>query len=341
MKFPKITKIRILILIILGQFLFVIYLFNIFSLSSNLELLLEQSGTVNIKTNEGWLSCNKITNDKYFKKITPILYKSNSVIIRKINIKRSNYSFFRKLKNIIIPNRVYIFEFNKKCSFSVVAKVDKNFEFMTAGDSMKYKNLNFTVNGSFYDKSYKHLGAVVIDGKKFGKINKKQKGFFKVINKIPYAGAKNSLFAKIKGKPRYACQAHPTVIGRGYIWGYLKKKNNLLNKWWSKKTYRNLIGMTKNGNIVFIVSGSGGLLTIYEIAKIAKLYGLIHATMFDGGMALQYHFKERAFELSFCPLNNVLTMGNGFNNWFENTFRMPFYQTSPVYIGVKTKTQLD
>ncbi len=27
--------------------------------------------------------------------------------------------------------------------YFIVAKVDKNFEFMTAGDSMKYKNLNY------------------------------------------------------------------------------------------------------------------------------------------------------------------------------------------------------
>ena len=94
-----------------------------------------------------------------------------------------------------------------------------------------------------------------------------------------------------------------------------------------KITYRSLAGVRQDGTVVFILSGDGGVLNVAEIAQIAKKLRIQHATLWDGGRALQYRFRDGEFSFGFHAFNNSVKFSKP--GW--NRVR------SPVYIAVSPK----
>lgn len=310
---------------------FMVFIAFFFRVSTNIEALLDNRGDLLVETGEGLnlLSNSVIKENK--------LYTADGVIISSIGISRTEASLFHRIENRINPNNVIVFEFDDNNIFSLYADIEDELKPINSNTAMLESNSNFVINTNFYSKSNKTIGELIINGKSYSKKSKNVSGFFKVINGRPHVGAK-SLFRNKKGKIQYSCQAFPSVMKGGNIWSYIMSEKGASKLSWKKKKYRNLIGTKPNGNLVLLVSNTGALLTVKEISMIAKNIGIVNASLFDGGSALQYKYRDSKFSLSFSVLNNSLSLGSNFNDFFYEYTGINFIQKSPVFLAIKNKT---
>jgi uncharacterized protein YigE (DUF2233 family) len=95
----------------------------------------------------------------------------------------------------------------------------------------------------------------------------------------------------------------------------------------NKLTYRSLAGTRRDGTVVLLLSGKGGAMTVPEIAELAKRLEVQHATLLDGGRALQYSLRLKRGSYHFRAFNTELDVG----------MRSLKPQRSPVYIGIRKK----
>ena len=156
------------------------------------------------------------------------------------------------------------------------------------------------------------------------------RGHFKVINGRAKAGP-TSIFNENE-RVDYSCQSHPSVMKNGMIWDYIinESKNE---RYWKYKTYRSLVGQNQKGNVCFLISGNGGLLSIKEIALIAKRNNIVTATCLDAGSALQYAINDEDYKLSFSSMNNKFSLGNSFDRLTSKILGKRFYNESPAFIN--------
>ena len=132
------------------------------------------------------------------------------------------------------------------------------------------------------------------------------------------------MLEEIPGDVSEAAQGYPSLMRDHTIFNYVKiEPDKFFNG--KKITYRSLAGVRQNGEVVFILSGDGGVLNVEEIAQLAKRLRIQHATLWDGGRALQYRFELDGFEFGFHSFNNTVN--------FDRKDLAPV--KSPVYIGVQ------
>lgn len=259
---------------------------------------------------------------------TKELYSDDEVRIEKVYLQRDDETRGKQVLDFINPPRAYLFTFKESDHrFSISYQKWGG----TARRNVKSAS-QFSINSSFYDKEMNSLGEVIVDGKNYGQ-NSNSSGFFKVINGKAYAGPR-SLFENLDGKVRYSCQAHPSVMRDGIIWPYILEES-LNQNHWKRRTLRNLSGMDADGNIVFLVSGDGGLLSVKEISELALKLDIETATLFDAGSALQYSFRNERYQLDFSAYNNRFPMDNALSRFFEAQTGRPFFISSPVFINYK------
>jgi uncharacterized protein YigE (DUF2233 family) len=92
-----------------------------------------------------------------------------------------------------------------------------------------------------------------------------------------------------------------------------------------KITYRAVAGMRQNGTIVFILSGNGGVMNVAEAAALTQKLNVQHATLLDGGRALQYSLRLGGSTYHFAAYNTAL----------ETKWKLLERQRSPVFIAVR------
>ncbi|PWJ42836.1 phosphodiester glycosidase family protein [Sediminitomix flava] len=256
---------------------------------------------------------------------TVLLYESDQVEVSEIKFRRSKIGDIQKLLYRISNPELYLIKFKKnKYNFSLsYNKEGESARSLVDGTTV------FAINSSFYNEQGNSLGELIIDGQRFGE-KSSSSGFFKVINGKAIVGPK-SVFSLRLGHIDYSCQAHPSVMKNGKIWDYISRETLNQNQW-SRKTYRNLCGMDKDGNICFLVSGNGGLVSVKEITEIGKSVGIRTASLFDAGSALQYRFSNDEFSLNFSASNNLLDLGKTVDRLFKELTGKKFYNISPVFI---------
>jgi hypothetical protein len=76
-----------------------------------------------------------------------------------------------------------------------------------------------------------------------------------------------------------------------------------------------------------VLSGDGGVCNVSEITELAKKLDVQHATLLDGGRALQYSIRSNWGSYHFHSFNTQLNLGP---KWMRP-------QKSPVYIAVKPR----
>lgn len=306
---------------------FIFFVFSLFNLKSNLEYAFNNEGELTINTDRGYrkLSYNNLSIEK--------VYFNESVKINSLKIKRENEGLLHSFENLINPNSLLIFEFNKKNNYTITGYTNKNLKSINANDALNLSNSNFCLNTNFFSTGAE--GEVIINYKRYVKMNDKSlSGFLKVIDDQPLVGDK-SLFKNRKCVVKYSCQALPAVLKNGEIFKNILHETPPYKNFIKLKTYRNLIGTLKNGNIVCILSNNGGLVSIREIAIIAKVYGVYNASLFDGGSALQYQYQNANFKISFSALNNTINFGERINDFFLRNFKSHFPAKSPVYFAIQ------
>ena len=95
-------------------------------------------------------------------------------------------------------------------------------------------------------------------------------------------------------------------------------------------TYRSLAGMRQDGEIVFVLSGDGGVMNVKEVTGIAHKLGVEHATLLGGGRALQYSVRTEDGPWHFTAFNTRVSFKH------DKLDR----QLSPVFIAVKRRPPL-
>ncbi len=287
----------------------VIALLHFFNFKSNIHILLDNSG-------EAY---------NYEVENQEVLINSSDVLIRQINLRRRNSSITKKVVSKLSRPKLYYIEFKENSNnFSVAYYKSGN----TAYKNIKESTI-FSINSSFYDSNFNPNGLITVKGKEYGKTSISS-GHFKVINGRAKAGP-TSIFNP-NASVDYSCQSHPSVMKNGVIWDYIlnESKNE---KYWKAKKYRSLVGQNQQGNVCFLVSGNGGLLSIKEIALIAKSNNIHTATCLDAGSALQYALNDEGYKLSFSSMNNKVSLGRSFDRVTSKLFGKRFYNESPAFIN--------
>ncbi len=328
------------VLVILG---IIFSLNHTFNLSSNWVRMLDAEGKLLLKQGTAWIEV-----DSQKQELHPVpIYEGDKVRVSELEMKRTYNTLLGKMLGTFARGRILIFEFSPENHYAVIANpvtdsapnasvADPNTVFapMTAKAVQKEGDYNFVVNANFYAPGHHVVGELILEGEELREACPHASGFFRVINGKPYAGPK-SLFAGLSGNIDYSCQAFPSVMNHGAIFDYFFSENPPYKPVWGKKTYRNLVGMTANGKIVFILSHARGMLSVKEISIIARNIGLVRATTFDGGVALQYEFAHGDQRLSFSAFNTVFYAGKKIDEFFLKKYNFTFFQRSPVFIGIK------
>lgn len=199
------------------------------------------------------------------------------------------------------------------------------FAVTTAAERMAAENLWFSITANFRDPEGKPLGWVYHESKEVHGAFPNWKGCFFVKGGKPYFGPK-SLLDAVPGPIEEGTQGYPSVMRDHKIFSYVDLTPNKFFDG-AKLTYRALAGMRRDGTIVFVLSGDGGVMSVSEVTEIAHKLEVQHATLLDGGRALQYSIRTENSAWHFHAFNTAF---NFKHSWLER-------QRSPVFIGVRRK----
>ncbi len=290
-----------------------IFLSSAFQLAANFEYCFDQSGEIQIENT--YLS--EIKNETIFNALLKTEYQDEFTSVRSFIYHRKNDSPVHKLENLINPNKILIFTFPNYMT-SQLRLVNKN-HLKTARDILNESQAIFTLNTCFYDPENNPTGKLTLNGTVIQRgISDIKTGYLNICH--------NHLIITHQPEPtaESICQGKPMII----------RNSRLLTMEEDKHFFRNTIGTDHHNNIVCIVSNNGALLTKKETAEIACKLGLKNACMFDGGIALQYMFKNGDFELEFAAGNNKIDLGRTLDEFFMRKTRMNLFQRSPVYLTI-------
>lgn len=176
-------------------------------------------------------------------------------------------------------NNFDIFVFNpKKVNFGV--------------SSTRPSGKKFYMNSNFFNK--KAIGLVVENGIKKSK-RVSGGGYFYVSNGV----------VNIK---RGGCPKNTEYASQTILWGIDNgmTNNSLMRQRHAKElTYRNIVGKNKNGDIIFVVSNFGGIVTIEDVINEGINQGMVEGILFDGGTSVEYKFNDGNYSTSFIALSDA------------------------------------
>lgn len=208
--------------------------------------------------------------------------------------------------------------------FEFSASYQQGFAVTTAAERLETEKLWFTLTANFRDPQGRPLGWVWHEGRQVNKPFPEWSGCFFVKNGRPFFGPK-SLLDEVEGAIQEGVQVYPSVMKNHTIFSYVGQKPDQYFDG-TKISYRSLGGMRRDGLIVFVLSGSGGVMNVMETAELARKLDIQHATLLDGGRALQYSLRTEDGPWHFTSFNTKLN----FKGRLER-------QRSPVFIGVRRR----
>lgn len=209
--------------------------------------------------------------------------------------------------------------------FEFMTSLRPGFEGTTAAERLATEKLWFAVTANFRDPEGLPLGWVWHEGKQVNRAFPEWSGCFFVKQGRPYFGPK-SLLDEVPGPIEEGAQVYPSVMKNHTIFPYVSLKPDAFFDG-SKISYRSLGGMRRDGTIVFVLSGSGGVMNVMEAAELALKLDVQHATLLDGGRALQYSLRTEDGPWHFASFN---TRVNFTSPQLER-------QRSPVFIGARRR----
>jgi hypothetical protein len=212
--------------------------------------------------------------------------------------------------------------------FDFMTTFQPKFALTTSGERMAEGNLWFSITANFRDPKGRPMGWVYHEGRQVNVPFGDWSGCFFVKDGRPWFGPK-SLLNEVPGLIQEGAQVYPSVMKNHTTFSYIDLKPDEFFDG-SKISYRALGGMRKDGTIVFVLSGDGGVMNVSEVTEIARKLDVQHATLLDGGRALQYSIRTDDGPWHFHAFNNELPFTH---KWLER-------QRSPVYIGVRRKAPM-
>ncbi len=198
----------------------------------------------------------------------------------------------------------------------------------TARERLLTEGLQFAVTANFREPSGAPMGWVWHEGRQVNRAFPEWSGVFFVKEGRPWFGPK-SLLDEVPGVITEGAQVYPSVMKNHTVFDYVFSAPD---KFFDgpRITYRSLAGMRQNGEVVFILSGDGGAMNVKEVTDIAHKLAVQHATLLDGGRALQYSVRTEDGPWHF----------NAFNTRLDLPYKRLERQRSPVFIAVRRRPPL-
>lgn len=198
----------------------------------------------------------------------------------------------------------------------------------TARERLQTGELQFAVTANFREPSGAPMGWVWHEGRQVNRAFPEWSGVFFVKEGRPWFGPK-SLLDEVPGVITEGAQVYPSVMKNHTVFDYVFSAPD---KFFDgpRVTYRSLAGVRQNGEVVFVLSGDGGAMNVREVTDIAHKLAVQHATLLDGGRALQYSVRTEDGPWHFSAFNTRVDIS-----------RKPLErQRSPVFIAVKRRPPL-
>ncbi len=247
---------------------------------------------------------------------------ANGVTWSRLRIRRKADGALQHLAQTCFNSEVNVIEFVPQ-HFQFATSFREHFGLTTARERLETGDLLFSITANFRDPKGKPLGLVVHEGQQRNAPFPAWTGYFFVKDGKPWFGPK-TLFEETPGLLTEAAQGYPSVMKNHTVFSYVDLAPN---KYFDgeKITYRAVAGMRQNGTIVFILSGNGGVMNVAEAAALAQKLNVQHATLLDGGRALQYSLRLAGRTYHFAAYNTEL----------ETKWKPLERQRSPVFITVR------
>ena len=240
----------------------------------------------------------------------------------RLSVRREAHGLLQEVAQSVVEAEVNVLEFAPS-GLRFETSFRDHFALTTARERLEAGGYDFAIVANFRDPRGKPLGLVVHDGREVNRHFPAWTGYFFVKEGKPWFGPK-SLFDETPGMLTEATQGYPSVMKNHTVFNYVDLAPN---KYFdgNKITYRALAGMRRDGTIVFILSGNGGGMNVAEVTALALKLEVQHATLLDGGRALQYSLRLADGEYHF----------EAFNTRLDLPWKVVAAQRSPVFIGVR------
>ena len=277
-----------------------------------------------VSTKKGW----KLLSDLSLAELDSSLdEKGNNEGFRvgELRLRREATTLTQKLASALRDSRVTIFLISPE-QYRFQTSFKDKFALTTARERRASEDAALAITANFRDPQGKPLGWVYSKGQIVNRAFPNWTGAFFVKNGTPYFGPK-SLVDEVAGDIQEGTQGYPSVMKNHTVFSYVDLAPD---KYFDGKriTYRALAGTRRDGSVIFVLSGEGGVMNVSEITSLAMKLQLQHATLLDGGRALQY-----SYQLPGSGLRHF----RAFNTQIDSGPVWTRAQRSPVYIVVKPK----
>lgn len=308
----------VLILFFIGQ----VY----YNLDSNLVLYAFKNSTapLEVKTRRGWRLVSDVTMAELGEAMVE-QHLEQDLRWCSLPVRRQAKTPLQGLVSGIFGSEMNIVTISPN-RFQFVTTFKEGFQGTTAKERLHSDGLSFAVLANFREPNGRPLGWVYHQGQQVNRPFPAWTGVFFVKQGRPWFGPK-SLLDEVPGPIEEGTQGYPSVMKNHTVFSYVDLAPD---KFFDGKkiTYRSLGGTRRDGTAVFVLSGDGGVCNVAEITELARKLDVKHATLLDGGRALQYSIRTGGSTYHFHAFNTQLEFGP---RWMRP-------QRSPVYIGAQPRT---
>lgn len=315
---------RLLIIAFLAALLVLIAADHVFNLRSNATYLAFRNSTAPLEarlSDGSWKPVSALTIGE----LDHALFtraRTAGASWKTLAVRRSATGLTQHVAQALFSAEVCVIELSP-AHFVFVTSYQPNFVPTTARERRDAEDAAFAVTANFREPNGRPLGLVTHEGQQVNRPFPKWTGYFFVKAGKPWFGPQ-TLFDETPGILQEAAQVYPSLMRDHTVFSYVDLAPNRFFDG-DKITFRSLAGMRQDGTIVFILSGNGGMMNVAEIAALAHKLNVQHATLLDGGRALQYSLRLGGSTHHFNAFNTILDV-----DWkgFEP-------ERSPVFIVAK------
>lgn len=311
----------------LAGVLLVLGLDYVFNLRGNVTYLAfrDSDETLQVKLASGdWKEVSKLSVAEAFGAMQE-QGQTRGATWKTLMVRRPAQGMWQRMVQVAVGAEVHVVEFQPE-QHELVTSFREGFELTTARERLAVEEgAVFSITANFRDPEGRPLGLVVSKGQQVNRSFPAWTGYFFVKAGKPWFGPK-SLFEDTPGELSEAAQGYPSVLKNHTVFSYVDLAPNRYFDG-NRLSYRALAGMRQDGTIVFVLSGNGGVMNIAEVAVLAQRLNVQHATLLDGGKALQYSMRFTGLPHHFHAFNTLLDLSQA-----------PLQrERSPVFIVVKRK----
>ncbi len=298
---------RLLILLLLSGLLLFIAADYVFNLRSNATYLAFRYSKEPLEaqlSDGSWKTVHALTAVELERALETHV-KTPAGSWKTLAVRRATSDYKQKIVRTIFDAEVCIIELSPS-HHMFSTSFQPGFTLTTARERRKAEEAAFAVTGNFREPNGKPLGLVMHEGQQANRPFPAWSGYFFVKAGKPWFGPK-SLFEETPGILQEASQVYPSIMKNHVVFPYVDMAPNKFFDG-NKITFRSLAGMRQDGTIVFILSGNGGMMNVAEVAALAQKLNVQHATLMDGGRALQYSLDLGGVSHNFTAFNTLLDL---------------------------------